>query len=369
MSNALAETYLTEFYDLHDLNAKRVRLVNEVERLASEAGDDESGSELRATLSALAAEHAYGKISRTFRYRTTSELAQIYRKDGLLEARNMLLEMVSQEDDCPLADQSPCCRYNLAYVYHLMSRASGIDPRAARELTDKALALLSAARAILAERGNADRSADQCVCPSEARTLMALTHNLAAMIYLSRSQDERCRQELKKAIQCDATLPDASFTKGVYHMQHQEFDAAILELCKAVQSFLGRGEEIADVWFQMGRVYMKKADRLAANGDPYAERLYEEAASCLVHAAEVDPAFALPHYKLGLLELRKSRCEVAIEHFQRVLSNDDSFSETLGQVTCPGNCCKGGRLKIMLLDLLGRHKANERVSTGSPGTE
>ena len=110
---------------------------------------------------------------------------------------------------------------------------------------------------------------------------------------------------------------------GVYHLQCQHFDIAIERLASVINTLHASGQDLADVTFHLGRAYQKK--RLATlNATPENERgrlrsqlsgCYKSAVTYLTQATELDPDFALAHFRLGQLKT-ETNCERSILGFQ-----------------------------------------------------
>lgn len=347
---SLAECFLAEFYGLHEFNARRISLLSDIQRVADEVGCREGravAEELVASILLTAPER---EIPRAFRRCTPGEMPQIYRRQGLVEARVLLEEMVLKERSKPVAGRNPCPYYNLAYVYQLQSRRAPDHSERSR-LLDGGLDLMEEAKMVLG------RQADRLPAGWRSReTMLAVMENLCAVIRLSRCEVDAARAALDRALGYDSTLPEAHAMLGVLLVGKGEYDASILEMHKALQEFLARGQDVADVWFHLARAYYKKA-ALLPDADEGGGRLYAEAQACLAQALRIDPAFALAHLKLGLLLLRTD-CERAVTHFRMAMEADISMYDAVTHAVCPRVCCtcSGVRLKMMLLDLLSHFK-------------
>lgn len=348
---SLVDQFLSEFYGLHEFNARRISLLSDVENVAKEVSQTEGAELAEELVQSVALAAPEQEIPRAFRRITPTEMPQIYRMHGLEEARAILEPLIEAEISKPASERNPCLYYNLAYVYQLQARSLE-DPAEREMLLDLGLHVLEQAKQSLEQQPKVRLKKGW----RPRNTMLATMENMAAIIYLSCSEGDEARASLERAMHYDPNLPDAHFVMGVYLIKQKKFDEAIVELHKALQDFVAAGRELADPWFHLARVYYKKA-ALLPDGSSEEERMYAEASSCLEHALHIDPDFALAHMKLGMILVR-SNCERAVEHFGQALQADPSLYTTIGEVVCPRVCrgCNGVRLKIMLADLLLRYK-------------
>lgn len=349
----IIEQFLSEFYGLHELNARRISLLEDLQRAARDTSSEETAplaEEIVASVSVTAPKRS---ISKGFLRYTPVEMPQIYRKMGLSEAGALLEDLVEAERGKPLQDRNPCPYYNLAYVYQLKARA--LQGKEGDRLFDLGLALLEQAKhALEAQHTDAGSTGWRT-----RESMLAVMENLEAVIYLSRGDMYACEASVRKSISCDPDLPDAYFTDAVRLIQCGDFDRSILQMHKSMQMFIARGQEVADTWFHLARAYYKKAAHAQPHTEPTSERLYNEAIACLRKALEIDKDFALAHYKLGIL-LMRSDCDLAAQHLSEAIRSDISLYQAVTQVICPRVCtgCSGIKIKILLMNVLAQYESD-----------
>ncbi|MBT7701050.1 MAG: hypothetical protein HN700_12230 [Verrucomicrobia bacterium] len=346
------ENLLAHLFDLHALNAKRLRIVAKIKDEVAKNWPSEDESLLAAILNAIEHEQPADTIPHALSTHIPQGMTTIYRKHGLKDARRLLERLVSHENSTPDRDKLPYPYYNLSYVYLLSSRLRFLDAAYRKEMSRKALTFATKATELF--QNHADGEID-----------CARSYCLEALIHLSCDNPRDCKTAIDNALARAPELPEARFAEGVYHLECQHFDIAIERLASAMNTLQASGQELADVTFHLGRAYQKK--RLSIlNATPENERAglrsqlsgcYTSAATYLTQATELDPDFALAHFRLGQLKT-ETNCEAAMAHFEAALQIDVRYFDIIGQSQCSQACkgCSGTKLKMLLMGLLGPYR-------------